>query len=196
MDAVQQAEARSNLYGLLARFFRAELDAAMLAELRRPAVSAALRAAGVDVAALLPAGDDANLLADLAREYCRLFLLTFSPHESVQRGEGQLWGEYTVQVQDAILDLGLALPEGQSLLPDHLATELEVMQHLTEAEAGLLAAGGEAAALPARARQEQFLNDHLLKWAPAYLGTIERNAVQPFYAKLAALAASFLLSGG
>lgn len=195
--AAQDAEARSNLYGLLGRVFRAEVDAVLLRELRTPAVAGALRAAaGVDMATLLPGGDDQGLLDDMAREYCRLFLLGFSPHESVQRGEGQLWGNYTTEVQELMDELGLAPSGERSLVPDHLAIELEIMQHLTEAEANAISVAGpdDPTVTAVRNRQQAFLRDHLMKWVPAFLGTIERSAQQPFYAAVANLAVGFLAS--
>lgn len=191
-----EAQARSHIYALLARLARAEVDAELLRELRAPELAAALQEVGLDVNETLPAGDDANLLEDLAREYTRLFLLTFSPHESVQRGEGQLWGDSTVKVRDELEELGLSQPPGRNLLPDHLAVELEVMRHLTEAEAGLLAAGGQEAAATARERQRRFLQEHLLAWGPAYLETIAQHARHPFYQQLGRMGAAFLRTEG
>lgn len=198
----QQAEAlsRSNLYGLIARVFRRELDAALLAELRCPAVVAALEEAGAHLAEVLApavsAGGDDRILEELALEYTRLLLPPYglSPHESVQRGEGQLWGEHTVAVRDFMAELGLAPAGERGLLPDHLATELEVMQHLAEAEADLLAAGGPETAGIARARQQQFLRDHLLRWVPDYCRNLAAAADHAFYREMADLGARFLVS--
>lgn len=187
-----EAEARSHLYGLLARLFRAEVDAELLAELRAPTTAAALRQAGVDVEACLGGAADQALLEDLARDYCHLFLLTFPPLESVQRGEGQTWGQHTVQVRNEIEDLGLAFGGGRHLLPDHLATELEVMQHLAGVEAAALAADDPDVAATVQQRQRAFLREHLLRWAPRYLDTVAAHAAQPFYAQVAGLAADFL----
>lgn len=190
--AVGDLLARSNLYGLLSRLCRAEVDAEALAELRRPEFASALEEAGFNLAATLPEADDTALLEELARAYAHLFLLTLNPHESVQRGEGQLWGAQTAAVAAFLEEIGLA-PAGQvSLLPDHIATELAVMQHLTAEAAAALAAKENQRATQMQELQRRFLKEHLGAWGLEFFGSAERLANHSFYTQVFRLARSFL----
>lgn len=189
---ILEAQARSNLYGLLARFCRQEMDAEFLAALRTPELVAALSDAGVNVAEALPEGDDSKLLEELATAYTYTFLLTLSPHESVQRGEGQLWGGNTVAVRDFMEELGLQPAGEQSLLPDHIAIELEIMQHLTEAEVQSLELENSEILNTARQKQKIFLKKHLGQWGPEFFGSVQRIAPHPFYREVGELGSAFL----
>lgn len=191
---VNEALARSNLYGTLARFLRREVDAELLAELRRPEVAEALNEVGVSLEQVLATGaeSDAALLEQLATGYTYLFLLTLNPHESVQRGEGQLWGQHTLAARAFMEEIGLAPAGEQSLLPDHIAIELEVMQHLTAEEAAALAARDSRRAAEVRALQKRYLQEHIGAWGVEFFGSAERLANHELYRQVAILARAFL----
>ena len=190
----EEARARSHLYGLLARIVRSEVDAALLADLRRPEVSEALQSAGVDLGQVLGQGDDARLLDDLTTGYTYLYLLTLNPHESVQRGEGQLWGNHTVAAREFMEEVGLSLDEDARLLPDHMAVELEVMQLLAAGEAEALEREDSDAVGQYEALQRRYLKEHLGAWGVEFFGAAERLANQDFYRQMARLARDFLHS--
>jgi len=189
-----EALARSNVYGLLARVTRAELDQEMLAELRKPEVAEAFRAAGVDLTPTLSGPDDAALLESLVTGYTYVFLLNVNPHESVHRGAGQLWGPQTVKANAFMEEIGLTVSGEQSLLPDHVAIELEVMQHLTSEEAAFLAAGDAGEAERIQGLQRRYLQEHLGAWGVEFFGSVERAANHPFYAAMGRLGSSFLFT--
>lgn len=191
---MNEALARSNMYGLLARFFRREVDAELLAELRRPEVMEALKEVGFDLEQVLTGSDDAALLEQLATAYTYLFLLTLNPHESVQRGEGQLWGKRTLAARDFMEAIGLTASGEHSLLPDHMAIELEVMQYLTAEEAAALAAGAQERAAEVKELQRRYLKEHLGAWGVEFCGSVERLSNHPLYRQLAVMARGFLFS--
>lgn len=186
-----ESRARSHVYGLLARITRTEIDAEFLAELRRPEVLAALDASGVSLKCLSGTDDEA-LLEELATAYTYLFLLTVNPHESVQRGEGRLWGNHTMAVRDFLDEIGLEPIHEKSLLPDHISVELEVMQYLTAEEAIRDAAGDQQGAAPFRALQRRFFQKHVDAWIPAFFTSGWQVTTHEFYGQLCDLGFRFL----
>ena len=189
---VSEALARSNLYGLLSRVTRTEVDAAMLAEFRKPEVMNAMQAVGADLSLALAATDDASLLEHLALAYTSLFLFGVNPHGSVNRGEGQLWGESTVAANDFLAEAGLAVEGETSLLPDHIAMELAVMQHLTAEQAAALSAGNQARVAEVQALQQRYMREHLGVWGAAFFAQAEQRATHGFYTVMARLGKEFL----
>lgn len=188
---MEEALSRAHLYGLLARLYRIEVDAELLNALREPELAAALTELGVNLEQVMAKGTNTMLLEGLAVEFARLFLVPSTarpPYESIQLGEGQLFGNATVSVQTFMEEAGLALPEGRSYLPDHLSIELEIMQHLCLKEAE-----GDPAAV---SLQTRFLKEHLLQWAPAYLQGLAGYAEPGLYREIAGLTAAFLQSEG
>lgn len=185
--------ARGHMYGLMARVLRSEIDKPLLRELRSPAIREALRAAGAPLSCL-ETTDDAVLLEELGTAYTYIFLLTLSPHESVQRGEGRLWGEQAVAVKAFLEEVGLGQLEGRNLLPDHAAVELEVMEHLALAEAERRAAGDTEGAVRLRGQQQRFFAEHLGVWLIPFLGSVRKVANHSFYHEFADLGARFLYS--
>lgn len=189
-----EALARSNMYGLLSRITRTEIDAELLDAFRSPAVMEALSEAGADLGSVLAGPDDAALLEQLATAYTHLFLLTVNPHESVQRGEGRLWGERTVAAGTFMAEAGLAVEGDTSLLPDHISMELAVMQRLAADEAASLAAGDQGRAGELHALQKRYLKEHLGAWGVRFFGDAEKQANHAFYREMARLARAFLSS--
>nr|NIQ80522.1 hypothetical protein [Anaerolineae bacterium] len=120
----------------------------------------------------------------------RLFLVPgtpLHPYESVQRGEGRLWGELTVQVQSTYREAGLQLVSEENQVPDHLTVELEFMEHLAglEADRWLDNSPGEAETL--RETQRAFLCDHLGAWAITFAQSLRDETLHPYFQFLAQL---------
>lgn len=191
---IAQAVARGNVYGLLARLTSTEVDAELLAELRKDEVLEALREAGVDLAPALASESDQALLEQLATAYAYVFLMNVNPHESVQRGEGTLWGERTVAANRFLEEAGLAVEGETSLLPDHISMELAVMQRLTTDEAAARAAGDEARVAELLGLQQRYLKEHLGAWGVQFFGSTEKVANHEFYRAFSKLAREFLYS--
>ena len=189
-----QALARSNLYGLLSRVTGTEIDQEFLAALRQPGVLEALREAGADLAPVVGTVADALLLEQLATAYSFLFLLTVNPHESVQCGEGQLWGNRTVAAAAFLDEAGLAVPGERSLLPDHISMELAVMQRLSADEAASLAAADLVRAGELQALQQRYLKEHLGRWGVTFFGASAKAANHEFYRQLSQVGFAFLRS--
>lgn len=115
---------------------------------------------------------------------------------NVQRGEGQLWGDSTVAVRNFMDQLGLKVTGEVSLLPDHIAMELEIMQHLTDAEVQALEIGSAEILSTARQKQKLFLKQHLGKWGSEFFGSVQGVSPHPFYREIGGLGAAFLYQEG
>ncbi len=206
-DRQRQASDRSNCYGLLALTLRDELTPEAVAQLRSPPLADALGRFGCDAATDL-AGELDVVTERLREEYTRVFVGPgphVPPYASVHRdGEGQLWGDSTVQVKRFIEATGLSFEGNWDSIPDHVAVEFELMQRLTAHEAELWARTASAPAAEAKdvserlrqclRAQEAFLRDHLSAWVPRFCGGVLETSAGAFYRAMAGLARSIVLS--
>lgn len=136
-----------------------------------------------------------EILEELQVEYTRLFVNSYPktplpPYESVQLGEGQVWGDST---EDAVVfykKCGLAFSRGKNDLPDHVAAEFEFMAFLIQQA---LTATGENERQDLQGKQREFLQSHLLRWVPEFLRKVDGESRSVFYRHLAQLGQRFLL---
>ena len=77
--------------------------------------------------------------------------------------------------------------------PDHIAVELEFVYKMIQAEKKALEEGDEKGAKELEALQYEFLDKHLIKWAPLYLINVINEASTPFYHDSAMMTLDFLL---
>lgn len=209
--------ARAAAYELLAQLFAEEPSSGFLESLARQGVirdfpfaasSPGIRH-GVALASVYidqPANLQGEGLERLRWDFTRMFVgpakLVAPPWESVYlSGERLLFQPETLTVRQAYLKYGL-LPE--SFLreaDDHLALELEFMGHLSrlaEAYAGKGREAGEAAedvkAGLDRVLKDQkaFLEQHLLKWVPAFAADVRLGAETDFYKGVAMVLEGFV----
>ncbi len=197
-DGVTLLRQRARLYRVLARCYAAEPDVALGAALADPAIRALIAAFSpdTDVAALGPL--TAAVCDGLAVEYTRLFLgpgPTVPPYESVHRPErgnaGRYWGDATVAFNRVLDGLGLALAEQFHGMPDHIATECELMALLLETEADARERGDTATADTCADGQAYVLGEHLGHWAQPLAARLGAAADAPFFHALADLTADF-----
>ncbi len=196
IDPAALAQARSNVYALLAAVFRAAPDAELLARLRDAETARLLEAVGFPVAASLPALPDGQLVEDLAVEYTRLFLGPgphLSLHESVnanvgEHSEAALWTERTARVKAFIETAGLSYAADYTDLPDHVSAELEFMQRLTAHESAAHRAGRGSEAAVVFAVQRKFFTEHLGAWLPSLCDKVSADTRMAFYKAVAELA--------
>jgi len=196
-DAV--ARHRSDIYGLLATIYGQEITSDLLGQIKTPQFLGALSVLEVEGIDGLMQKPEAELLEDLAVEYTHLFLgpgKHISPHESVhhQREDGQwgkLWGASTVEVKRFIEATGLSYNEEFKGLPDHISVEFEFMQQLTlREEKAWKEDPGQAQAC--RQVEKKFIEEHLIRWVPAFCEMVIQEAESPFYHAVAALTRSFI----
>ena len=127
----------------------------------------------------------------LAVEYTRLFGSVSKsygpppPYESMHR-VSSLPTDVVVAVSAFYADAGLA-PIDQAAPPDHLGVELRFLALLCHGESEAGRKGANAEAIQSLKRQRDFLDRHLLQWAPDYLDVVQADTQHPFYRCLTAL---------
>lgn len=114
------------------------------------------------------------------------------PYESVYRGEGRVYGYYTLQVIE-VYRKAYYYPGVEHLSPpDYISAELEFMAHLTQREATAWEKENVGEAEKLLKIEKEFLAEHLLLWVPEFCKTVEEQAREPFYRAVAKLTKRFL----
>ena len=110
------------------------------------------------------------------------------PYESVYL-EGRLFGEAAGKITELLKQYSLQPRNNEPL--DHISLELDFMRLLcqNEAEAGNLGAGAK----DALREEEKFLEEHLLRWAPALCEQIRKFDTKGFYKALADVTEEWLV---
>ena len=134
-EDVSVLESKIKIYELFANVFSIEPDVEFLRLLEED--EEVFKSYGLD-----PLSDIRHLSLEqqaemLSVEYARLFLAPkrlASPHESLQRGEGRLWGKSTIEVNKIYKKFGFVLDEKFKDTPDHLSAELSFLAQLTQLE--------------------------------------------------------------
>ncbi len=194
------ARQRSNVYGLLATVYRQEVTSGLLQQLKDPQFLGVLSDLGIQLGDDFFQRNEEELLEEMAVEYTRLFLgpgKHVSPHESVnlQRddaGQGQLWGESTVEVKKFIESAGLDYTSEYKGLPDHISVELEFMQEVILREEQAWRENDKDGALYCMKIEKKFVEEHLSRWIPIFCDKVIREAELPFYREMATLTKNFM----
>lgn len=197
-------ENRAKTYGLLARLYREEMDAALLAELKQMRFPASTGNAKMDAGyrsmVTFLSNTWENSVEECAVDYVRTFLgngvdthAAAYPYESVYVSEKRLLMQ---DARDEILaiyrSVGLSRNEACKESEDHIALELELMQILCHRTVEALSQGDEEAAADLLETQRNFLEDHVASWVPALAYDMRRFAQTGLYSGLADVTEGFL----
>ncbi len=196
----EQAQHRSNIYGLLAAIYRREMTSDLLKQIKDPRFLGVLSNLGIELNNGFFQKPEQELLEDLAVEYARLFLgpgKHISPHESVHHQRdgaqgGQLWGQSTVEVKKFIESSSLTFKSDYTGLPDHISVELEFMQQVTLREEQAWAEQDNDTALSCLKNEKKFIEEHLARWVPIFCEKVINEAELLFYREMAALTKNFI----
>ena len=113
------------------------------------------------------------------------------PYESFYR-EQRLSGQTSADVYRFYCRLGVTLPEGWTESPDYLGVEIDFMRLLCQGEEEAWLNHQPEKALEFLRTSDDFLKDHLLKWAPSFFEKMVEMAGLDFYRGLARLTNGFL----
>lgn len=173
LDGVELAEARHRAYALFGQALVHGLTPEVHERLAvLPALADVLPAAPSDEAA-------ASHLESLS--------LDVFPYEAVfVDPEGLLEGPSTAAVVASYRNAGFS-PDTRSLAPDHVGLELAFLAHLSAAEADALRDGENAVVTTVRSHARAFLEAHLLRWLPALVVALDRQADCAWVARVAQL---------
>ncbi|MBK7897769.1 MAG: molecular chaperone TorD family protein [Anaerolineaceae bacterium] len=180
LSQAQLARARSYSYRLFSELFLQGVTAVSLPYLQQIP----------DLTAVLPIPFNAD---SAAASHHELFQFNLFPYESFFLGDdGLVGGEVTAVVNQHYVQLGFqtAVTNNQA---DHLGHELACLAFLVAQEAEAWEADQPAEASDGQTRQQVFLQNHLLRWAPTCLLAIQQQA-DPFFARLAEVTLDLLLA--
>ena len=131
------------------------------------------------------------------RDHNRLFVgpdkLLAPPYESVHRSrEGLVFEAETMQVRAFYARFDLAAPRLDREPDDHVGLEFELMATLSLRALDASEDGDTERAAWLVTAQGEFLDDHLLAWAPGLMQMIQDHADTEFYRGIGALGAGLL----
>jgi len=194
---MQNLQARSNIYALLSRILMQELDEEMLQLIKNDEAILDFLP-NLKSWHLLNTLENSVLLNEhLNPDFSNISLLHLIPYESFYVREDQMvetGGANPVtdiySAYDFIVDFGVA----RVVSTDHIGVELEFMHHLCEVQIKAELNGDNETVSELKEVQREFLNRHLLQWAPMYLLNVKYESRTPLYCDTADMAIEFLLS--
>ncbi|MCD6258738.1 MAG: molecular chaperone TorD family protein [Helicobacteraceae bacterium] len=194
---MEQTQARVNIYALLSRILLQELDNTLLNTIKNDENILDFFPTFKEWKPLQEVADTKLLNEYLNPDFVNLSLLHLIPYETFYTREDQMietGGANPVtdiySAYDFIVDYEVA----RTVSSDHIGIELEFMHHLASAELKALEENDLVALKELRGVQHEFLNKHLLQWAPLYLINMKFEARTPLYYDAADMALEFILS--
>jgi TorA maturation chaperone TorD len=194
---MQETQARINIYALLSRVLLQELDMELLKTMKNDENILEFFPTFKEWKALKEF-DDKKLLDEIINpDFVNLSVLHLIPYETFYTREDQMvetGGANPVTDMYSAYDFMVDYEKARTVSADHIGVELEFMHHLASAEIKALEADDKKAVDELREVQHQFLNKHLINWAPLYLLNMKYEARTPIYYDAADLAIEFILS--
>ena len=160
--------------------FAKELDLKAVKDLRETGI---LESLGKESVKWFEENSDEEILEKSNIDFSSLFLMNAHPIESIVLDDKD---EALVGLQNPVMQFyfthgyDLHLDKTEIQTPDHIALEFAFMQNLVLKEEDKVA--------------REFLQKHLLQWAPQYLLAVSKEAETPFYKELCEFAAEFLVA--
>lgn len=203
LEIAHLMDSRANVYKVLSRSFREEMDAEFASEFAKRFVfesDDAQLAQKADAMKVSLQGIDDDAIEMLAVDFDRVFFgmgpITARhafPYESVYTSEkGIMMQEAYSQVVHAYREQKLAKDEAFTEPEDHIAVELAFMATLAERSAAFLREGHEEAAEQTVAQQLAFAKAHLLNWVDIFCADLASATEDGFYSALAAFTDAFI----
>ncbi len=196
-DILVNQQSRINFYALLSRLLMVEVDLDFLETIEKDE----------NILAFFPNYEKWDKRKKLSKEdllnqylnvdFTNLFLLHMIPYESFYAREDQMMetgGENPVLQFFNRYDFRVDLEKARAVSVDHIGIEFEFMYKLCEAEKKALEDGDKEAACEIAKVQKEFLEKHLLVWAPMYLLNMRSESGTALYFDLADVALEFILS--
>ncbi len=194
---MQNLQARSNIYALLSRILIQELDTEMLQTIKDDETI-------LDFLPNLKNWEALNILENsvlleehLNPDFINISILHLIPYETFYVRDDQMietGGANPVTDTYSAYNFMVDFAEARVVSTDHIGVELEFMHHLCEAQIKAEEDNDAEAAYELKTVQKDFLNKHLLQWAPMYLLNVKYESRTPLYADTADMAIEFLLS--
>lgn len=194
---MQQTESRVNIYALLSRVLLQELEVDTLKMIKKDQ-------AILDFFPTLREWEPLNTMDEkkLLEEYINpdfvnLSVLHLIPYETFYTRDDQMvetGGANPVTDMYSAYDFMVDYEISRTVSADHIGIELEFMHHLCAAEFKAASENDTEAVQELRSVQKEFLNKHLVRWAPMYLINMKYESRTPLYYDAAEMALEFILS--
>jgi len=194
---MENTKARSNIYALLSRVLLQELDDKMLNTIKNDETILDFFPTFKEWGPLQEVDNKKLLEEYLNPDFVNLAILHLIPYETFYTREDQqieTGGANPVTDMYSAYNFMVDYEVSRTISADHIGVELEFMHHLAEAEQKALSENDNDAVTELKNIQKEFLNKHLLKWAPMYLINMKFEARTPLYYDAAEMALEFILS--
>ena len=194
---MEQTQARVNIYALLSRILLQELDTKILQTIKDDEDILDFFPTLKEWKQLREVDNDTLLAEYFNPDFVNLSVLHLIPYETFYTRDDQMvetGGANPVTDIYSAYDFMVDYEVARTVSSDHIGIELEFMHHLANAEFQALQKKDEKAVTELRTAQKEFLNKHLLQWAPMYLINMKYEARTPLYFDGADMALEFILS--
>ena len=194
---MQQIQSRVNLYALLSRILLQELDLELLKTMKNDETILEFFPTFKDWAWLKEVEEKKLLDEVINPDFVNLSILHLIPYETFYTRDDQkieTGGANPVTDIYSAYNFMVDYEVARTVSSDHIGIELEFMHHLCVAEEKALKDNDAEAVAILREGQHEFLNKHLLQWAPMYLINMKFEARTPLYYDAADMALEFMLS--
>ena len=194
---MEQTQSRVNLYALLSRILLQELDLDILKTIKNDENILSFFPTLKEWEQLQELNDTKLLEEYFNPDFVNLSILHLIPYETFYTREDQMvetGGANPVTDIYSAYNFMVDYEAARTVSADHIGVELEFMHHLASAELKALEEGDAAAVKELQVVQKEFLNKHLLVWAPLYLINMKFEARTPLYYDGAEMTLEFLLS--
>lgn len=194
---MQNRQARANIYGLLSRILLQELDVKTLKMIKEDENILDFFPTLKEWKPLVEIEEKELLDEHLNPDFVNLSILHLIPYETFYTRDDQMietGGANPVTDIYSAYDFMVDYEAARTVSSDHIGIELEFMHHLVNAEMQAATENDEKAIAELQRVQHDFLNKHLLQWAPMYLINMKYEARTPLYYDGAEMALEFILS--
>lgn len=194
---MQQTQARANIYALLSRILLQELDLKTLQIIKNDENIMEFFPTFKEWNAMKDSSDTVLLEEHINPDFVNLAILHLIPYETFYTREDQkieTGGANPVTDMYSAYDFMVDYEISRTISSDHIGVEYEFMHHLAQAELKALEKADVSAVKELQEIQKEFLNKHLLNWAPMYLINMKYEARTPLYYDVADMALEFILS--
>jgi len=194
---MEQTQARSNIYALLSRILLQELDDELLTLIKNDDQILEFFPNFKKWDALKTL-DNTQLIGEhLNPDFVNISLLHLIPYETFYTRDDQkveTGGANPVTDIYSEFDFIVDYEAARVVSSDHIGVELEFMHHLCEAQIKAMNNNDAENVMQFLQAEQEFLNKHLLQWAPLYLINAKFESRTPLYFDTCEMAMEFLLS--
>jgi len=194
---MQNIQARVNIYALLSRVLLQELEVETLDMIKNDENMLDFFPTLKEWIPLKEMENQKLLEMYLNPDFVNISLLHLIPYETFYTRQDQMietGGANPVTDIYSAYDFMVDYEVARVVSSDHIGIELEFMHHLCLAESLAMEQNDTSAVQQVKGVQKEFLDKHLLQWAPLYLISMKYEARTPLYFDVAEMTLEFLLS--